>query len=124
MEEDLALVAMINKANTAQEIIKNLQENKDKKYQSFQVDIFRTDTLEQLSEPKEFSLRVFLRSCQNLSAVDNRVQDIRNQLAGDVALSSADPFIYMKIVKERPLKIFDGRTEAKEETLNPAFYID
>ena len=99
-------------------------ENLKKEYRNIRVDIFRVETLEKLVKPDEFSMRVFVRSCQNLSAVDNRVIDNRNWLAGDVALSSADPYLQMQIVKDRPLQVFDGRAEAKEETLNPTFYVD
>jgi len=38
-------------------------------------------------------MRIFIKGCQNLTAVDNKVRDFRNKLAGDVALSSADPYL-------------------------------
>ena len=119
-EKDQAMIAMITKETSAATIIENLK----KEYRNIRVDIFRVDTLEKIVDPKEFSMRVFVRSCQNLSAVDNKVMHYRNLLAGDRALSSADPYLYMQIVKERPLQVYDGRAEAKEFTLNPTFYID
>ena len=70
-------------------------------FTNFKVDIFRMDTLQKMVTPQEsYSMRVFVRSCQNLSAVDNRVIDFRNQLAGDVALSSADPYLKMQIKRD------------------------
>lgn len=47
---------------------------------------------------KEFMLRIFVKGCQNLSAIDNKVNDVRNKIAGDKALSGADPFLVMRIV--------------------------
>lgn len=57
----------------------------------------------------DFTLRVFIRSCQNLSAVDNRVNNWRNILAGDKALSSADPFLMMRIVGDEEEDFHNGR---------------
>ena len=66
-------------------------------FDSMKLDIFRPQTLLRIVENKEYTMRVFVRQCQNLSAIDNRVVNIRNQLAGDMALSSADPFLMMYI---------------------------
>ena len=88
------------------------------------VDIFRPQTIAKMVEPRDYTMRVFVRSCQNLAAVDNRVINIRNKLAGDVALSSADPFLFMSIMGEKQRMVYDGRPDAKEETLDPQFYQD
>ena len=66
--------------------------------QGLKVDIFRPSILTEMVKPTDYTLRVFVRACQNLSAVDNRVTSLRNQIAGDKALSSADPFLNMRIV--------------------------
>ena len=46
---------------------------------------------------------------------------LRNQIAGDKALSSADPFLEMRIVGAQTRTFFEGRETAKEETLSPEF---
>jgi len=72
------------------------------------VDIFRPSTLAFIVANRDYMVRIFIKGCQNLSAVDNRVNDIRNQLAGDKALSSADPFLMMRIMGEEENLFFDG----------------
>lgn len=76
------------------------------------VDIFRPKTLEKIVEPTMYTLRVFVRSCQNLAAVDNRVNNYRNWIAGDKALSSADPYLTMRIVGDENKAVYDGRDQA------------
>lgn len=65
----------------------------------------------------------------NLCAVDNCVGGgVSNVLAGDYALSSADPYLVVKIgngendPRTKKLKKFDGSSESLEKTLNPQFY--
>lgn len=85
------------------------------------VDIFDNYSLNKMVVETDYTLRIFVRSAQNLSAVDNKVNSLRNQLAGDKALSSADPFLKMRIVGEGE-DFYDGREKAQEETLSPEFY--
>jgi hypothetical protein len=75
------------------------------------VNIFEQRTLDYMVSNREYKLRVFVKGCQNLSAVDNNVNDYRNQLAGDKALSSADPYLVMKIVGQQD-DFFNGREKA------------
>jgi len=72
------------------------------------VDIFRPSTLAFIVANRDYMVRIFIKGCQNLSAADNRVNDIRNKLAGDKALSSADPFLMMRIMGEEENLFFDG----------------
>lgn len=46
--------------------------------QKMELDIFRPKTLLRMVKNDEYTMRVFVRQCQNLSAVDNRVINIRN----------------------------------------------
>ena len=61
-----------------------------------------------------FKVRVYILTCKNLAAVDNYV-DLKSRLAGDKALSSADPFPVIKIgngendLKTKRVKTYDDR---------------
>lgn len=48
------------------------------------------------NEKQEFKVRIYLISCQNLAAVDSFVE-WNNRLAGDGALSSANPYPVIKL---------------------------
>ena len=91
-EFDALIEDIIRQQTTAEQVVEKLNEK------GLKVDIFRPSILTEMVKPTDYTLRVFVRACQNLSAVDNRVTSLRNQIAGDKALSSADPFLNMRIV--------------------------
>ena len=49
-----------------------------------------------MNGPKDYKVRVYILTCQNLAAVDSYVE-FKNMLAGDQANSSADPYIKLKV---------------------------
>ena len=64
----------------------------------YKLDLFDQNYLnEMISQHSDYKVRVYLLTCQNLSAVDNFVKDNKNWLAGNVALSSANPYPIIKI---------------------------
>ena len=75
----------------------------------------------------DYKIRVYILTCQNLSAVDNYV-DLKSRLAGDKALSSADPYPVLMIgngendLKTKKVKRLDDRDKNMSATLNPQFY--
>ena len=91
------------------------------------LDLFRKDTLDEIvnmqtpdREQKKFTLRVFVRGCTNLSAVDNRTIGVRNVLAGQRAMSSADPYLVIQALGI-PEELKNTRSDAKIESLDPDF---
>lgn len=85
--------------------------------------MFRPETLEKMTEQVDYTMRIFVKSAQNLTAVDNKVRAIRNRLAGDKALSSADPYLIMRIMGEEENEFFNGYEQVQEETLDPQFFV-
>ena len=79
----------------------------------------------------EYKVRVYILTCQNLTATDSSV-DLRLQIAGVVALSSADPYPVITVGSGRNLdatastdkkvKFISDRENRKSGTLNPSFY--
>jgi hypothetical protein len=72
----------------------------------------------------EFKVRVYIISCQNLSAGKSYVE-FRNLLAGDRALCTANPYPVIKIGsrsrnnERRNLKIINESDKAVSQDLNP-----
>lgn len=46
--------------------------------EGWKLDMFRPETLEKMTENIDYTLRVFVKAAQNLSAVDNKVRAVRN----------------------------------------------
>ena len=69
------------KAENAQAII-SLLNTKYKDHIS-SVNVFRQQTLNRMILPEDFTLRVFVAACQNLSAVDNKIAGYKYMVAGD-----------------------------------------
>lgn len=44
----------------------------------WKLDMFRSDTLEKMTENKDYTMRIFVRAAQSLTAVDNKVRAVRN----------------------------------------------
>ena len=64
----------------------------------YKFDLFDQNYLNKMiSQHSDYKVRVYLLTCQNLSAVDNFVKDNKNWLAGNMALSSANPYPIIKI---------------------------
>lgn len=98
------------------------QNIQDMAKEGYKLDMFRRETLEKMTDNADYTMRIFVKGAQNLSAVDNKVRMIRNQLAGDKALSSADPYLVMRIMGEEENLFYDGYEKVQEETLDPSFF--
>ena len=88
----------------------------------FAIDIFRAKTLQELVRENNFYLRVYVLTCQNLAAMNSNVRYYMNQLAGDQAMSSADPFLMMRIVREEERLFYDGTDKHDNEVLKTDFF--
>lgn len=94
----------------------------DKILDNFPFDIFRQSSVDKIVAPTDYYLRVYVLACQNLSAMNNSVQTFKNAAAGDMALSSANPFLLMRIQGEEERVFYEGSDKVQIETLNPEFY--
>ena len=78
-------------------------------------------------EKQEFKVRVYIISCQNLTAVDSFVE-WNNRLAGDSALSSANPYPVIKVGQgstannQAQVKFIDEKDKPVLRDLNPQFF--
>ena len=60
-----------NKQDPTQLIVEKVLEN-------FKLDVFRQSSAEKIVEPVDYYLRVYVLTCQNLSAMNNSVQTFKN----------------------------------------------
>ena len=140
--------AILKKINEKEEEIKNkekLEQDKERELRMalgsnskpseeilylYKFDPFKEKYLKTITNPSgDFKIRVYILTCQNLCAVDNFVGGgIANRLAGDYALSSADPYPMVKIgngendSRTKKVKKYDDSTQSLDKTLNPQFY--
>ena len=54
--------------------------------------------------------------------MNSSVQSLKNRAAGDNAMSSADPYLMLRIVGEEERVFYDGKEKFQKETLNPDFF--
>lgn len=80
-----------------------------------------------LVQKQNFKVRVYLLTCQNLSAIDSYL-DLKSKLAGLQALCSADPFPVIIVgdgkndTQEQKVKYINERDKEVRQDLNPKFF--
>lgn len=80
-----------------------------------------------LSNVTHFKVRLYLLTCQNLSAIDSHIE-LKSKLAGLKALCSADPFPVISVgdgvnnQAEQKVKYINERDREVSQDLNPKFY--
>ena len=97
-----------------------------KKYSPFRLEY--PEYMQQLSDKSntQYKVRIYLLSCQNLTAMNN-VIDFKSLLAGMYALCSSNPYPMLKVGDgkndpvARLVRNIDGREFAVEGDLNPEF---
>ena len=88
------------------------------------IDRFLKYTVSQLAT---FKIRVYLLTCQNLSAVDSKI-DLKARLAGLTALCSANPFPVIIVgdgrndTQAQKIKFISDRDKEIQSDLNPKFF--
>ena len=87
-------------------------------------DIGREEIQDYITETKDFSVRLYLIQCQNLTAVDSYA-DWKSAFAGYSANCSADPYLNVQIGKGKNtdglVRSIDDSKNLMKSTLNPRF---